>query len=67
MKSDTISSSLDRTVSLEIILAVTQSSDHVADQDADNDKNQGHAMGDVQKSIAVGRACRNSVSLVGSL
>jgi len=60
VESDATSSSLDRTVSLDIILAVTQSSDHVANQDADNDEDQGQGMGDVQKSIAVERARRNS-------
>jgi len=44
---------------LEIILAVTQGSDHIVDQDADNDEDQRQAMGYVQKSIAVGRAGRN--------
>ena len=38
---------------------VTQGSDHVADQDADNDKDQGQIMSDVQESITVGRACKN--------
>jgi len=47
VESDAISSSLDRTVSLEIIPTVTQRSDHVADQDADNDEDQGQDMGDV--------------------
>ena len=36
---------------------VTQGSDHVAEQDADED--QGQAMGDVHESIAVGRTRRN--------
>jgi len=36
--SDTTSPSLDRTVSVKIIPAVTQGTDHVTDQDADNDE-----------------------------
>jgi len=36
---------------------VTQGSDHVAEQDADED--QGQAMGDVHEFIAVGRTRRN--------
>jgi len=60
VKSDATSPSLDRTVSSDIIPAVTRDSDHVADQDADNDEDQGQAMSDVQKSTAVGRARRNS-------
>jgi len=38
---------------------VTYGSDHVAEQDTDDDENQGHTMGDVPKSIAVGRTRRN--------
>jgi len=38
---------------------VTQGDDQVAKQDADNDENQGQAMGNVQESIAVGRTQRN--------
>ena len=38
----------------------TQRGDHVADQDADDvDEDQGQDIGDVQKSIAVGRTRRN--------
>jgi len=59
VESDATSTSLDRTVSVEIILAVTQDNDYVADQDADNDEDQGQAMSDVQESIAVERASRN--------
>jgi len=44
---------------LEIIPAVILGSDHAVDQDADNDQDQGQTMGDVQESIAVGRASRN--------
>jgi len=46
---------------------VTQGGDQVADQDADDDEDQEHVMSDVQKSITVGRARRNSLSPVGSL
>ena len=49
MESDTISPSLEILVSLEIIPVVTQSSDHVANQDADNDESQGQDMGNVQE------------------
>jgi len=38
---------------------MTQGSEHVADQDTNDDKNQGHVMGDVHESIAVGRTRRN--------
>ena len=37
-----------------------QSSDDVANEDADDDENQGQIIGDVQNSIAVGRTRRNS-------
>ena len=37
-----------------------QSSDHVAEQDADDDEDQGQAMSDVHESVAVGRTKRNS-------
>ena len=47
VESDTTSPSLERTVSVEIILAVTQSTDHVADQNVDNDEDQGQAMDNV--------------------
>ena len=39
---------------------MTQGSDHVADQDTDDDEDQGRAMGDVHESIAVGRTRINS-------
>jgi len=39
---------------------VIQSSDDVANEDADDDENQGQIIGDVQNSIAVGRTRRNS-------
>ena len=38
VESDATSPSLERSVSLEIIPTVTQGSDHVADQDTDNDE-----------------------------
>jgi len=38
---------------------VTHGSDHVADQDTNDDENQGHAMCDVHKSIVVERTRRN--------
>jgi len=47
VKSDATLSSLDRTVSFEIKPAVTQGSDHLTDQDADNDEDQGQTMSDV--------------------
>jgi len=59
VESDATSSSLNRTISLEIIPAVTYGSNHVADQDVDNDEDQGHPISDVQESIAVRRAHRN--------
>jgi len=42
VKSDATSPSLDRSVSFEIIPAVIQSVDHIADQDADDDEDQRH-------------------------
>jgi len=41
VKSDVTSPSLKRSVSLEIIPMVTQGSDHVAEQNADDDEDQG--------------------------
>ena len=41
MESDATSPSLERSVSSEIILRVTQGSGHVAEQDAVDDDNQG--------------------------
>ena len=38
---------------------MTQYGDHVADQDADDNEDQGQIIGDVQESIAVGRTWRN--------
>ena len=46
---------------------MTQRNDHVADQDTDDDKDQGWAVGDVHEFIAVGRTRRNPVSLIDSL
>ena len=60
MESDATLPSLKRSVSLEIIPKVTQGSDQVTEQDVDDDEDQGQVMGDVQESIAVERACRNS-------
>jgi len=39
---------------------MTQGDDQVAEHDADNDEDQGQAMGNVQESIAVERTQRNS-------
>ena len=45
-------SSLNISVSFEIIPAVTHGGDHVVDQDAaDDDKDQGQAIGDIQELI----------------
>ena len=60
VESDATLPSLKRSVSLEIIPTVTQGNDHVAEQDAaDDDEDQGQAMGDIHKSIAIGRTQRN--------
>jgi len=40
-------------------LGQQQGGDHIADQYADDDEDQGQVMGDVQESIAVGRVWRN--------
>ena len=50
MESDATSPSLKRSVSLEIIPTMTHVSDHVAEQDVDDDKDQGQVMGDVHCS-----------------
>jgi len=42
---------------------VTQGDDQVAEHDADNDEDQGQAMGNVHESIAVERTQRNSRKL----
>jgi len=42
------------------ILTVTQDSDHIADQDTDDNEDQRHIMGDVHESILVGRTRKNS-------
>ena len=58
VENDATSPSLERSISLEIIPKVTQGSDQVAEQDADDDEDQGHVMGDVHESVAVGRPRR---------
>ena len=58
-KSGATSPSLDRSILFKIIPTVTQGSDHVADQDTDDDENQGQVMGDVHESILVKRTRRN--------
>jgi len=55
VSSDATIPSLDRSVSFEIIPVVTQNGNHIADQDADDDEDQGHAIGDVQESIVAVR------------
>jgi len=60
VESDATSPSLERSISLKIIPTVILGSDHVADQDTDDDEDQGHVIGDVYESIAVGRTRRNS-------
>jgi len=60
VKSDATSPSLEKSESLEIIPTVTQGSDHLAEQDADDDKDQGQGMGDVHEFVAVERTRRNS-------
>ena len=42
---------------------MTQGSDHVADQDTDEDKDQGHVIGDAHESVAVGKPRRNPCKL----
>ena len=67
MESDATSPSLERSISLKIIPMVRHGSDHVAEQDADDDEIQGQAMGDVHESVAIGRAKEIYLSLVCSL
>ena len=59
MESDATSPSLKRSVLFQVISSVTQGDDQVAEQDAYNDEDQGHAMGNVRESIVVGRTQRN--------
>ena len=59
VESDATLLSLERSVSLEIIPTVTQDSDHIAEQDADDDEDQGQVICDVHESVAVGRPRRN--------
>ena len=59
MESDATSPSLKRSVLFQVISSVTQGDDQVTEQDAYNDEDQGHAMGNVRESIAVGRTQRN--------
>ena len=67
VESDATSSSLERSISLEIIPTVTQGSAHVADQNIDDDEDQRQVMVDVHESIAAGRTKEIHVCLVGSL
>ena len=60
VESDATSPSLEKLVSFEITLTVTQGSDYIADRDTDNDEDQGQAMSDIHESIATGRTKRNS-------
>jgi len=59
VESDATSLSLERSVSSETIPMVTRGSGHVTEQDGDDDKDQGQAMGDTQESITIGRTRRN--------
>ena len=67
VESDAIPPSPDISVSFETKSSVTQGGNHVAEQDADDDENQGHAMGIVQEFIAVGRTQRNSCVLTTNM
>ena len=60
VESDATLLSLERSISFKVIPSVTLRDDQVAEQDADNDGDQGQAMGNVQEFIAVGRTQRNS-------
>ena len=46
---------------------MTQSGDHVADQDTDDNEDQGQAMGDVHEFIELEEPEEIHISLVGSL
>ena len=59
VESDTTSPSLGRSVSFQVIPSMTQGDEQAAEQDADNDEDQGHAISNVQESIAVGITRRN--------
>ena len=59
VESDATPPSLERSVSFEIIPKVTQGSDQLAEQDADDDEDQEQVMVDVHESIADGRPKRN--------
>ena len=51
VESEATPPSPDSSVSFEITPEVTQGDDHVADEDANDEKGQGHVMGDVQNSL----------------
>jgi len=59
VKSNVTSPSLDRSILFEIIPAVTQGGENVAQDVVDDDEDQGQVMGDVQEFIAAGRTWRN--------
>ena len=59
VESDATPSSPDSLVLLKITLNVIEGDDHVADEDAYDDEDQGPVMDDVQDSAAVERARRN--------
>jgi len=52
---------------LEIIPTVTHDSDHVAEQDANDDEDQGHVMGDAMKTLQLEELEEIHVRLNGSL
>ena len=67
VESDAISQSLERSVSLEIILVVTQDDDHVANQDANDDEDQGRPMGEVHNPLQLKEPEKIHICSVGSL
>ena len=67
VESDAIPPSLDISVSFETKSSVTQGGNHVAEQDADDDENQGHAMGNVQEFIAIGITQKNPCMLTTNM
>ena len=67
VENDATSLSLKRSLSFDVIHSVAQGDYQVAEQDVDNDKDQGHAMGNVHEYIAVEELREIHVCLVVSL
>ena len=67
IESDATSPSLERSVTLEFIPTVTHGSNHVADQNTDEEEDQGQAMGNVHESLQLEESEEIHVSPVSLL